>query len=267
MRRAANVAALTCALALTGAGVGAADAAAATTVQPTVQGLSVLRDGPTTAAQSTNWAGYVATGSTFTRITGTWVQPAVSCKLFQSTYSADWVGLDGYSSKTVEQLGSEAQCGLFENTTYYAWTELYPAGEVELPASGYPISPGDTLTATVLSNSTTSYVFSMTDSGSAHHWSYSTPLTTTTADSLDSAEWIAEAPETCGLLGCSISSLANFGTVGFSGASATAGGTAAPISAYPDTQLTMINSSKVVRATTSALSPDGGAFSVTWSHS
>ena len=56
-------------------------------------------------ATSLNWAGYSATGSSFTSVTATWTQPAVKARTAE-TYAAFWVGLDGDGSDTVEQIGT-----------------------------------------------------------------------------------------------------------------------------------------------------------------
>ena len=58
---------------------------------------------------SGNWAGYSATGATFTSVSASWVQPSVSCTS-STAYSSFWIGLDGDGSNSVEQTGSEADC-------------------------------------------------------------------------------------------------------------------------------------------------------------
>ena len=48
----------------------------------------------------------------------------------QDAFLANWVGIDGFSDGTVEQLGTAAQC--YEGVTYYyVWYEMFPAGTVE----------------------------------------------------------------------------------------------------------------------------------------
>ena len=59
--------------------------------------------------ESTNWAGYAVVGSDVSDVVGTWIQPAVTCSS-QTAYVATWVGIDGYSSDTVEQTGTLAYC-------------------------------------------------------------------------------------------------------------------------------------------------------------
>jgi len=58
---------------------------------------------PDGSVESANWSGYAVTGSDFTNATGSWTVSAVNCTKTPDTYSAFWVGIDGYSSDTVEQ--------------------------------------------------------------------------------------------------------------------------------------------------------------------
>src|SRR5579871_6444221 len=64
------------------------------------------KDGTVTSG---NWSGYAITGSAFTNATASWIVPAVSCSS-GTQYAVFWVGIDGYSSNTVEQTGTEAVC-------------------------------------------------------------------------------------------------------------------------------------------------------------
>ena len=103
--------------------------------------------------------------------------------------TSDWVGLDGFSSSTVEQDGTVSQC--FEDqAVYYTWYEMYPAGTI---AVGTTVAPGDKISASV-SRSGSAYTLALTDSThSANSFSkHATCATTTCLDT--SAEWIAERP-------------------------------------------------------------------------
>ena len=55
-----------------------------------------------TTVRSSNWSGYYTTGSTYTNVSASWVQPTVTCNSTK-TYSAFWVGLDGVGDSTVER--------------------------------------------------------------------------------------------------------------------------------------------------------------------
>src|SRR5439155_909033 len=80
-----------------GAGVSGADAAVAARHGP-AQILS-RRHG---TALSLNWAGNAASGTPFTHVKGTWTEPAVTCSKNQVQIASFWVGIDGFTSNTVE---------------------------------------------------------------------------------------------------------------------------------------------------------------------
>jgi hypothetical protein len=204
---------------------------------------------------STNWSGYASINSTFTEATGSWTQPAAICN-GRSTYSSFWVGLDGYSSNTVEQLGTEADCS-HGKPVYYAWWEMFP--DISHKIGDFTVTPGATYTAEIQHDGGS--VFTVTLSGGGNN-----PFTLDTSvgpqPSLSSAEWIAEAPSMCAK-SCRELPLTDFGTVDFSGASADGG----PIddSAWSFDPLTMVGGGSV-RAAPSELDSTGSAFAITWHH-
>lgn len=214
---------------------------------------------------STNWSGYaVESPSQFTEVTGTWVEPTASCTTTGHTYAAFWVGLDGYNSKSVEQLGTDSDCTKPNSPSYYAWYEMYPAASVSISTTQYPVKPGDTMTASV-TRSGTSYTLAIT---SSEGWTFST--TQTGSDANSSAEWIAEAPDTCLLVFCANAHLTNFGAMNFSNSEAATGGALQPVSSFTTDSgphdITMTTSSGVTRAQPSALTSNGEGFSDTWHH-
>ena len=211
---------------------------------------------------SLNWSGYVASGQQFSDVRGSWSQPTVTCTVANKKgkprpsgpgYSSVWVGLDGYTSPSVEQTGTEADCGNGGTAFYYAWYELYPAATVVLDPASYPVEPGDSLSGEV--NATTGTI---TLADSTQGWTFTQNGVDFSGDQLSSAEWIAEAPFHGHIL-----PLSDFGTVTFT--NATADG--APISSYGTVDpITMTDHKGVVRATPSALGGNGSTFSITWSH-
>ena len=58
---------------------------------------------------STNWSGYAVTAGpgSVTAVVGSWTVPTILPGR-GTAYSAEWVGIDGFSSATVEQIGTEA---------------------------------------------------------------------------------------------------------------------------------------------------------------
>jgi hypothetical protein len=244
--------------------------AAAATGFAALTAATASADVATQAAVSQNWAGYVAGGTQFSSVSGSWVQPAAKCGSGQ-TYSAFWVGLGGSGqSSSLEQAGTQADCTADGATDYYAWYELVPAAPVKLDLA---ISAGDHVNGKVTVSGTTVTV-SMADETTGQ-----SATKTLQMDSPDttSAEWIAEAPSACdGSGGCQPLPLANFGTVRFTGASATANGHTGPISdpswsAQP-VELGSDGASDVryapdqptAGANPSSLSSDGSAFSVAY---
>jgi hypothetical protein len=214
---------------------------------------------------STDWAGYVDTGTTFTSVAGSWVQPTAGCTTNKVQRAAFWVGIGGYlpSDPDIEQIGTDADCtkGHGKNpggSSYYAWFQLYPQSLVVLPTSSYPVSPGQTFDASV-SGSGPSYTLTIVDVG---HWIYSTNQSQATKPAAQSAEWITEAPSSC-TAKCKVLPLAPFGSIGYSGASAD--GSAINGGGLTSTKIDMTNKSgKTVYASTSTLGGSGNAFTVTW---
>ncbi|MFI9362684.1 G1 family glutamic endopeptidase [Kitasatospora sp. NPDC053057] len=198
---------------------------------------------------SSNWSGYTATGGTFTSVSAGWVQPSVSCTS-SDAWSAFWVGLDGDGSKTVEQIGTEADCSS-GSPVYSAWYEMYPA----YPSNfSNPVQPGDHFTASVTTDGAGSFKLTLSDT--TQGWSRTVDKSLKNA-TLASAEVIAEAPSSIfGVL-----PLADFGTVDFTGADVNGQSLGASKASITD-----MAEDGVTRATTSELS-GGTDFSVTWHHS
>jgi hypothetical protein len=210
------------------------------------------------AASSTNWAGYAVSGSTFTDVKGTWVQPAATCTTSEmSSYSAFWVGLGGFAGGGggLEQTGTESDCHN-GHAAYAAWYELLPDGSVSVPLT---ISAGDTISAEVSVDGAL-VTFTLTDVTTGQ--TFSTQATPAVLD-ISSAEWIAEAPSACYSANrCAQLTLANFGTVQFSGSSTTANGHVGTIADGSWTTTSIELGGGAGSATPAALSPDGSEFTV-----
>jgi len=135
---------------------------------------------------SDNWSGYAVTGTGFTFAKGSWHVPEVFCSTTPNSYSAFWVGIDGYSDNTVEQTGTASDC---DGTTpqYYAWYEFYPAGSVVVPIT---VSPGDTMGASI------TYKNGVFTIGIHNHTTGAEFTKSKAVPGADrtSAEWITEAP-------------------------------------------------------------------------
>jgi hypothetical protein len=211
-----------------------------------------------TQVESTNWSGYADTGSNFSSVTGSWREPSVSCSR-STTYAAFWVGIDGYSSDSVEQDGTFIEC--YGGTAYqYSWWEMYPTNDIQ--TVGDTVAAGDSISASVV-RSGDNYTLNVTDS--THTANSFTTTQSCSGCANSSAEWIAEAP--CCTNSGGILPLANFGTWSESGATVTEGSTSGVISSFTDDEITMIDNSDRVKAQPGALNSSGNGFSVTFERS
>jgi hypothetical protein len=197
---------------------------------------------------SSNWSGYAVTGGTYKTVTSNWVQPAVSCN--GTAYSSFWVGIDGDTSGTVEQTGTEADCN-GSTPVYSAWYEMYPKFPVNY---SNPVVPGDHFTGTVTTDGAGNFTLTLSDT--TRGWTQSVAKRLRSAN-LASAEVIAEAPSSSG----GVLPLANFGTVSFSGAKVNG---ATLTSSTPGIDAITMQSGSTVKAQPSSIS--SGSFSVTWKH-
>ena len=209
-----------------------------------------LRGGISHQAESTNWSGYAATTGTYTSVSASWTEPTGTCSR-GSQYSSFWVGLDGYSSGSVEQTGSEVDCS-GSSARYYAWYEMYPN-----PSHSYSntVRPGDHFNASV--TYTGSNHFSLFIQDSTQGWSHTTTGTLAGAPR-SSAEVIVEAP--CCTASGGILPLANFHTVKITSSKANGSSLG---SASGVTQIIMIDSAGRDKDTVSSLT-SGENFTATW---
>jgi hypothetical protein len=205
-----------------------------------------LHGGIDHSVTSTNWSGYAANGGTYSSVSASWVEPAATCSS-GSQYSSFWVGLDGYSSNSVEQTGTDTDC---QNgvPTYYGWYEMYPHPSFSF---GGGVSPGDTINASVVFSGSNSYTLTLKDVTKG--WTATTTKKLSNA-ARSSAEVIIEAPSSGGIL-----PLADFGTVNVS--SSIVDGSA--IGGFNPAQIFMVNGSGQDKDTVSSLS-SGENFSATW---
>jgi hypothetical protein len=217
---------------------------------------------------STNWSGYAVTGTSFTSAVGSWVVPTATCTGEKTVhYSAFWVGIDGFSSSTVEQTGTDSDCD-GATPVYYAWYEFYPNPSIEI--TSLRVSPGNHMKASVTySGGAFTAVIENVTTGKSY-----TKTATVSGAARTSAEWIAEAP--CCTSGGGILPLSDFGTGKFgddytsvagtnSAATASASGV---IGSFPSASINEINktgsTSSPETSTCSALSSDGTSFTCTW---
>lgn len=159
---------------------------------------------------SKNWSGYALNGTDFTQVTGSWHVPMVPTPTKKrhyrkNTFSASWVGIDGYGNDSLIQAGTE-QDWLDGKAFYRAWWEVLPAPET--PIASMTIHSGDEMTVSI-TRGIPNWTITVTDTTTSQSYTtmqaYSGPMT--------SAEWIQEAPT----IGRHVATLAPDSTVTFDG--------------------------------------------------
>lgn len=213
---------------------------------------------------SSNWSGYVVLGSSFISAEGSLIVPTAKCGS-GTQYAAFWVGLDGYTSSTVEQTGTDSDCS-GGTPRYYAWYEFYPHPSFEI--TSLTIKPGHQISASVVYGNS-AFTITIKDVTTGESFSKSAAVR---GAQRSSAEWIAEAP--CCTASGGILPLADFGTALFGEDSTGVIGTceaktstkAGPIGSFPTIEEMTMEKSSVKEAIPSSLSSDGTSFSVTWAH-
>lgn len=221
---------------------------------------------PLVDGTSINWSGYTAATNltkpakwSVSDVYGSWTVPTLVSTLFTS-YVSLWVGIDGYTNSTVEQLGTLHiwQNGVQQN---FAWFEMYPQGAYEVV--GFPVNIGDVIAAEVL------YVgknqFNLSIINYTEGVSTVVPASYTKSNGQrSSAEWIAEAPS----MNNQVLPLADFGTVIFTNCTATINNVVGSISnkKWKNDALTMQTRRGLPKAVPSGLLANGTSFSVEWFH-
>lgn len=171
---------------------------------------------------SSNWAGAVLIGTGYTAVTGEFTVPtpkAPSGGSSSESYSASaWVGIDGDTyGNAILQTGVDftVQGG---QVSYDAWYEWFP--DYAYDFSGIDISAGDVIKVTVEASSKSSGTATVenTSTGKKVSHTFSNDVQGDLGEV--NAEWIVEDFESGG----SLVSLVDFGSVTFTNAEATTGG-------------------------------------------
>jgi hypothetical protein len=222
-----------------------------------------------TVSYNTIWAGYAVTGSAFTQVQGSWIVTAVDCTKTPNTDSSEWVGIDGWSSNTVEQTGTDADCN-GKTPFYYVWYEFFPLNTVVI--TDVSIAPGDKFSASVTYDGDDEYTVSITNDTTGQSFSKEVEFKGaggSGAPHRNSAEWIEEMDG---------NELSDFGVdpfgefyTGVSGGtdSATDSSISGPINDFGSAVQRSIStkngtSGSKDTAVPSPLASDGASFTVTW---
>ncbi|MEY2468907.1 MAG: hypothetical protein QOF21_1605 [Actinomycetota bacterium] len=197
-----------------------------------------------TRATDPQWSGYVSVGRTFNEVSARFVVPSVSCPE-PNMNASFWVGLDGFDTPTVEQIGVEALCR-DGSPRYSAWWQAYPRASEPLDLV---VEPGDEITVRVAVRAT-GVSFELRNRTSLRSFEKTVGAAATFA----SAEVIAEQS------GATQGPLSNFGEVVFY--DATVDGE--PVGQAKPRAVVMSDASDSPRIALSPLAAAGDSFAVTW---
>jgi hypothetical protein len=203
---------------------------------------------------STNWSGYLATNGIFTSISGSWI--ATSATGNNSSISADstWIGIGGVTSDDLIQTGTQNIISPNGQVSTSAFYEILPASSQPVP--GIVVSPGDSMTASIVEVSPEQWTITITDNTDDE----SNSITVTYNSSLSSAEWIEEDP--------SFSSrrqipFDNFNKASFTNTLTVANGNTVDLTESTAQPVTMVSSGGQIIAEPSTIDADGSSFNVT----
>lgn len=234
------------------ASVGIISGAHAASLPITTHAQTAVLSPGQTGAESFNWSGYVATGSAYTGIGGTWTVPSVPTN---SSLQADaaWVGIGGVSATDLIQAGTQDIVNPGGSVTYQAFYEVLPAASNVI--STMSVNPGDSITASIAQTSAGEWTITIHNNTNGENFSTSISY----QSSLSSAEWIEEMPTN----GNTFIPLDNFGDVSFTNGYAVVNGAQTSIAGSGAQGLTMVNRSGQTLATASVLGSDEASFAVT----
>ena len=254
------------------AGTAAASASTTPTRPPPSTGVTIVpgqnaghtADLGLTQIKYLNGAGYVDTGTGFSKVSSSWTVPKVTCNPNISGYrwSVFWVGIDGFSNSTVEQDGTDAYCYGSQGPYYDTWWEHYPTNNIQ--EVGTSVKPGDKIHSSVV-RSGTKYTVKVTDS--THTADSFTKTFSGSATSCEDtrAEWIAESPGGESGEPDNLYPLAKFAPWTNSSSAVSTTAKSGNIKTFPDDEIAAVETNDTtVKMQPSALNSAGTAFSVTW---
>jgi hypothetical protein len=213
------------------------------------QALATARGIADGGIRSSNWSGYAVSGGdgTYRSVSASWTEPAVKCTS-GDRYASFWIGLDGYSSHSVEQTGTASDCA-GTTAVYSGWYEMYPGSPVYFRNK---VKPRDHLTASVTFSGSDTYRLVLRDT--TRGWMRTVTRHEAGLDR-SSAEVITEAPSSAD----GVVPLADFGTVRFT------------VARVDGTLLQKLHPAKIVMVDGDGLGKDStspvsraGAFRNTW---
>jgi hypothetical protein len=205
-----------------------------------------------------NWGGYSVAYNfsdpkpLVTGVSGSWVVPQVQISQ-NDTFSAIWVGIDGFFGHTLIQTGTEQDCvgGIIQ---YSAWYELLPSDAVTIDTM--EVSPGDKITASISLENPLGSIWSIriNDLSTGQSFSQNFPYSSNKL----SAEWIVERPD----VNNALSKIADFGSVTLSDCKVTMDNEVGAFGYFPSVRIFMYDTNGTRLADVSDYSNDGASFTV-----
>lgn len=234
-----------------------ANAGTSARLSPSTGALSHLTPFGTVAKTSTVVAGYaVTTGrGAVSDVRAQWHVPQIAAACSSgNSYSFFEVGIDGYSSPSLELLGTETSCS-GGSAHYSAFWEVYPKTGGSI---GLTLSPADHVSAEI-SYHAGSFTFHLKDLTTGKSFSKSVLYA---AAYRNSAQWLVSAAYST----TTIYPLTDFGWVVFTNTNATVSGHTHPVGGFSNVKLTMISQTgaKVMASVSGGLTSGGSVFRVNW---
>jgi hypothetical protein len=185
-------------------------------------------------------------------VTGTWTvpQPAVNGT---RGVSAAWVGIGGVNSRDLIQAGTQEVVSGTGQSQYQTWIEMLPQASQQVPLN---VQPGDSITVSIDKQAGSDNMWQISFKNNTSGKTYQT--TVHYASTQSSAEWVEEAPSGPG----GILPIDDFGTIGFSDASATKGGQTVNLTQANAKPISLLGANGQALAVPSAIGSDGSSFSV-----
>jgi hypothetical protein len=198
----------------------------------------------------------MATSGAFSGISASWAATRAAGTGTTTSADATWIGIGGVSTNDLIQVGTQNIITPNGQVSTAAFYELLPNYSQSI--SSVTVTPGDTITASLVKISGNQWTISITDQTNGQSYTNSVSY----ASSQSSAEWIEEDP--------SFSTnrqipFDNFGTASLADGATIINGSAVSIAGSQAQAITMLNKAGQTVATPSAIGSDGASFSITQS--